>query len=266
MPAFPLTLKRLAMINLAVYLIAALVRWTTSFDLMHFFACGWNEIQEGYGLGALRFVTAIFSHDPSSPFHLIGNMAVLLFLGNFVYSEIGGRGILHLFLVGGLVGGVGHIALGAVAGNYAPAIGASGAVYAVAVYLAFMAPRLRIFFNFEACWVVGVYVGVGIYLYMNELFTGFSGRVSHGGHLGGALYGALAFKFFRGYYLRLNFKDGSWFPGVQRWRENRQKKALVNERHTLDELLDKVHREGMGSLSGSERKFLEKASKKRRDP
>jgi hypothetical protein len=58
-------------------------------------------------------------------------------------------------------------------------------------------------------------------------------------------------------------------PGlIQRWRsrraEARAKRAAeeqARDRKKLDDLLDKVHREGMSALSESERRFLERASK-----
>ncbi|REJ79798.1 MAG: hypothetical protein DWQ34_13540 [Planctomycetota bacterium] len=57
-------------------------------------------------------------------------------------------------------------------------------------------------------------------------------------------------------------------PGpIRRWKERREEKRRlraeqerVETEQRVDALLDKVHREGMGSLSDEERRFLEKAS------
>ncbi|MCH2583935.1 MAG: rhomboid family intramembrane serine protease, partial [Planctomycetes bacterium] len=56
-----------------------------------------------------------------------------------------------------------------------------------------------------------------------------------------------------------------------RWKLKRQRRLAEKseqreerDRERLDALLEKIHLEGMGSLSSSERRFLESASKKLR--
>ena len=59
-----------------------------------------------------------------------------------------------------------------------------------------------------------------------------------------------------------------WFA---RWRENRARKAVaresaqaVVEREKVDAILEKVSREGIGSLSATEKKILDDASRRGR--
>jgi len=63
-------------------------------------------------------------------------------------------------------------------------------------------------------------------------------------------------------------KKKGWFA---RWRENRARKAVVREiervdddRAKVDAILDKVSREGIGSLSAAEKKILDDASRRSR--
>jgi stage IV sporulation protein FB len=63
-------------------------------------------------------------------------------------------------------------------------------------------------------------------------------------------------------------KKKGWFA---RWRENRARKAAVREtervdddRAKVDAILEKVSREGIGSLSSAEKKILDDASRRRR--
>jgi hypothetical protein len=63
-------------------------------------------------------------------------------------------------------------------------------------------------------------------------------------------------------------KRKGWFG---RWKENRARKERVREseradaaRARVDEILDKVSREGIGSLSAAEKKILDDASRQRR--
>ncbi|MGZ5005118.1 MAG: rhomboid family intramembrane serine protease, partial [Chthoniobacterales bacterium] len=63
-------------------------------------------IQNAY---AWQFFTAIFMH--AGPWHLLGNMAVLYFLGRDVESIIGQRHFLFLYLYGAISGELGHLFL-----------------------------------------------------------------------------------------------------------------------------------------------------------
>ena len=63
-------------------------------------------------------------------------------------------------------------------------------------------------------------------------------------------------------------------PGpLQRWRQRRaeekrqrEEQERIETERRVDELLDKVHREGMNSLTDAERRFLQKASGRYRSP
>jgi len=84
-----------------------------------------DQIAKGHDLLALA--TALFVH--ANWFHLLSNMLFLAAFAPRVEEDLGGAGLLALFLGGGVVAGAAHVL---VAPNLvSPAIGASGAVAAV---------------------------------------------------------------------------------------------------------------------------------------
>lgn len=225
----------------------------------------WNAMWEGYGLGLLRLITAQFAHSYEDPLHFVGNMIVLYFFGTFVESEVGRRGIFHLYLVSGLIGGIGQLGVGALMGELdVPGIGASGACYGIMLYAACMAPRMQVIFivfPIQMRWLVGILVGLGVYSLALELRGHGGSSIGHGAHLGGALWGWIAFRRFRGYYLALNYRDGPMLPWLDRWKADRGRRKEEDLQATLDRLLEKVSREGMSALTSGERRQLERASK-----
>ena len=62
---------------------------------------------------------------------------------------------------------------------------------------------------------------------------------------------------------RRGFFEG-WKLKRQQRREDKKEQREARDRERLDGLLEKIHKEGMGSLSSEERRFLESASKKLR--
>jgi len=254
-PRLTPAVRALLIANVAVFLANALL----ADGLAPWLGLSWDGMWRGYGLGIVRLVTYQFVHDFHSVSHILFNMLALYFFGTFVEEAIGQRRLLRLYFVAGVVGGLLQVLLQVLYGSTSVlTIGASGAIYGILVYAAFMAPRMRvIFFIFpiEMRWLVGVLVGIGVYMMFIELRTGYSTGTAHGGHLGGALWGFLAYRY-RG------LGQFQWsLPGkLQRWNAGRTARKGQEQQRILDELLAKVHREGIGSLTPAERRFLDKAS------
>src|SRR6185295_5101029 len=89
---------------------------------------------------------AEFSHI--DPVHLLFNMVALWSFGRAVESVLGPRRLLSLYVMGGVLASLGHVVYGLVVHSAAPALGASGAVSAIAVVFACMFPRARLYLNF----------------------------------------------------------------------------------------------------------------------
>jgi membrane associated rhomboid family serine protease len=131
-------------------------------------------------------VTAMFVHDGF--WHLFGNMITLFFFGTYLARLIGSNWFVLLYFVGGVVGNAFYLWLG---DPYALAIGASGAVYAVAGALVVIMPRLpvRLYFVLP----VPLWVVVLVFFVIWSFVPG----VAWQAHIGGLGVGLIAGFFFR---------------------------------------------------------------------
>ncbi|MDX2146491.1 MAG: rhomboid family intramembrane serine protease [Planctomycetota bacterium] len=136
-----------------------------------------------------RFLTYAFLHGGFM--HLLGNMLFLWVFGPNVEDRLGRFGFLGLYLIGGVVAGVAHIAIAD-----APVIGASGAVSALTGAFLVLFPRTNVrvlllfvlisVFNIPALWFIGFAIAKDLF------FQGFGGpgdNVARGAHLGGYAFG-----------------------------------------------------------------------------
>jgi membrane associated rhomboid family serine protease len=176
---------------------------------------------------------------------------------------LGRTGIIKLYLGSGAVGGLLFVVVSALFGEPAtPVIGASGAVYGIMMYAACIDPRRPIhliFISVEIRYLVGFLVFVGLYSSYIGLFqSGGGDGVAHSAHLGGALWGYLAYRLGR------SGRAVSETGLLAFWRHRRaaaQRRSAERSQATLDRILEKVHRDGMSDLSAAERRFLERVSK-----
>ncbi|MGC6486846.1 MAG: rhomboid family intramembrane serine protease [Planctomycetota bacterium] len=272
-PSLTPAIKQLLLLNAAVFAANALLLGrlsTPTADGGCWLAFSLPLALEGFGLGALRVLTYQFTHSFADPWHFLGNMLVLYFMGTIAEQRLGYRGTIKLYLTGGLVGAAAHLAL-ALTQGYAdvPLIGASGACYAFLVYAACRAPNALVFQVVPLWLVAALLVFLGAYATFVELATGFGSGVSHSAHLGGAAIGLLSFR--RGWFVDWADHAGVDRPGVLASlrdglrRRQARARAQVAQRaaQRMDALLVKVKEQGLSSLSAEERRFLEQASRQR---
>jgi membrane associated rhomboid family serine protease len=278
---FPLPLppatKILFLVNVAVFFANMLLFGRLSDPNQGaWLAFSWSGLLDGYGLGMLRIVSYQFTHSFASVMHVLMNMVALWVFGPMAESRLGYRGLLRVYLWGGFVGAVGHLLVAAVQGHAdVPLVGASGACYALMVYAACVMPHASIVFMIVAMplWLLAtLFCFVGAYQLFVELATGFSGGVSHSAHLGGALFGLVAFR--RGWCIDYAEFGGrpreGWLLRWRRaWGERRAARAAASRQQQelqLDAILAKVKAEGLGALRPEERQFLERISQRSRKP
>ena len=170
----------LVVINL-VFFIATLVR---------------EDIVTRLGLAPFLFserpwtlLTAMFIH--SGFWHLFGNMITLYFFGTFLVRLIGNNWFLLVYFVGGIAGNALYLWLGE---SFSLAIGASGAVYAVAGALVVLMPRLPVRLYFVISMPLWAFVLVFLVIWS---IPGFVPGVAWQAHLGGLAVGLIAGFFFR---------------------------------------------------------------------
>ncbi len=95
------------------------------------------------------WVTAVFAHNPGSLMHIIFNSIVLYFFGPLVERRTGSKAFAALFLVSGVLAGVGQVGFELVMGSPGPGVvGASGAILAVMGVLTVLNPNLRVLLFF----------------------------------------------------------------------------------------------------------------------
>ncbi len=85
-------------------------------------------------------ITSMFLHG--GLWHIFANMFTLFFFGNYLQGLIGGRDLLKLYFVGGILGNILVVLLAA---PDSIAVGASGAIFALGGTLSVLRPNLKVF-------------------------------------------------------------------------------------------------------------------------
>jgi membrane associated rhomboid family serine protease len=123
--------------------------------------------------------------------HILGNMLTLFFFGRVIYQLIGAKWFLLIYFVGGIVGNLLYVWLGA---PNSIAFGASGAIYALAGALVVMMPKMKV-----TLWgIIPMPLWAFVLIFM-ALWSipNFIPGIAWQGHLGGMVVGLIAGFFFR---------------------------------------------------------------------
>jgi len=198
-----------------------------------------------------QFVTYMFLHSVSSPWHLIFNMLVLWMFGSEVERAMGTRKFLTMYFTAGIFAGIFCCLLT----PDSPIIGASGAIFAVEIAFAMFFPNTTVIFYIfpiKAKYLVMIFAGITVI----SCIMPASGNTAHFAHLGGLIYGFL--------FIRYEPRFNSFLLSWQMQQQEREYKKEEDIKRQVDVLLDKVNRGGMKSLTRGERGFLRSASKRYR--
>ncbi len=221
--------------------------------------------------------TYMFLH--LSLWHLIGNLIFMHMFGTVISDLIGPRRVLPIYLLGGLVGALAFIVSAHVlpsVGSYA--LGASGAVMALAGAALLLAPEYRV----RLLFLGDVKLKYIVLVLLVFDLVGIAGQYNSGGHaahIGGFVMGILFVNAMR----RGNdladpvnrLLDYLWALLSKRREQRRSKPSLTVMRggrassadepsfqERLDAILDKIKASGLESLTPEEKEFLYNASKK----
>lgn len=124
-------------------------------------------------------LTSIFVH--ADFFHIFANMFTLYFFGSYVYKLLGERRFLTVYFGGGILGSLLFMLLGP---QFATAIGASGAVFAMGGALVALRPNIKVFiFPIPVPLPLWVAVIGGFFIFL------FIANIAWQAHLGGMLFG-----------------------------------------------------------------------------
>jgi len=240
--------KRLLIINIAVFVVTALLRPVAGFCIQWFSVYPASAF---FDLQVWRYVSYQFLHGGFG--HIFGNMLGLYFFGPMLESRWGSKTFLWFYLICGAAGGLLYTLLVSVGFlEPYPMIGASGALFAILAACAIYYPRATVL-------VFGIFpmpLGVLVAIYAFYSFTTVISRGLNAGgeaaHLAGAAAGAV-------YVL--------WKPAVDRIlvsiitrRQQKKQQQIYELQMEIDRILEKVHQQGIGSLSRKEKKILREAT------
>jgi membrane associated rhomboid family serine protease len=205
-----------------------------------------------------QFFTAIFLHD--GPWHLLGNTLVLYLFGRDVESIIGQRQFIFLYLAGAAAGELGHLFL---MPETSVLFAASGGVAAVLLAYTTILPELELtsILLFFPVRLKAKYLAYGAFaLAIWGIAFDRGGTIAHSAYLGGIMAGwfyAHLLGFGRASIVQRTLRQRR--AEVERYRAMSPDQFICEE---VDPILDKISREGMQSLTWSERRTLARAQEK----
>ena len=193
-----------------------------------------------------QFVTYLFVHGHL--WHLFFNMFILYIFGRELELYWGSRNFLRYYFIAGI--GAGIISIPFMWGLEMPLVGASGALFGLLIAFGFLFPErvvtfLLFFFipiRLRARQRVMICIGLELLFLFRD--SG-GGGVAHFAHLGGALVGFVYLKW-PYWQKKLTSRKSTFEP-------------RISYREELDQILDKLAREGWEGLSESEKGFLHDA-------
>lgn len=246
--------------NVVVFVAQQIVQASQPSALVEYLGLSYRGIDQAY---AWQFLSAMFLH--AGVFSFAGGMFLLYFFGRDVESIFGQKHFLYLYLAGLIGGELGHLFL---MPSTTVLLAATGGLAAVVIAFATILPELEVtqslFFvvpmKLKAKYLGNALFVIGVVL----LIVDRQGVVSHSALLGGGAVGWL-------YAHLLGFGRPSFLQRYLRRRQvegERLRHMPLEEFITeeIDPLLEKIARNGLGSLTRRERRALEQAREKMTEP
>lgn len=245
------------LLMIGVFVVRVILPESRYIHFQMLFGLSWEGIMRG---GLWQPITYIFLHG--GLLHVVLNALVLYFIGPATERTIGTRQFAILFLLSGVLGGIGWLLMDMGRGI---CIGASGAVFGVIGAFAALYPQapLTVFVFYLVpvtlpAWVWAVLFAVGELIAMLRHEAGGIAYAAHlAGGIAGYVYSSVVFchaEPFRTWFHRLSRKCNAtaWFT------------SPPPTPMEIDRILEKVARSGLQSLTAEERAALERAAEERR--
>lgn len=254
----PPIVGRLLLINVVAFLLTSLVGMENYGQIIGLFGLVTSQVLHGM---VWQIVTYMFLHGSLS--HLFFNMFGLWMFGRHLELYWGSRDFLKYYLITGAGAGVIHmITTLFTGGTNIPTIGASGALFGILLAYGMAFPHHQVLLWF----VLPISARTMVILYgALELFMAFGNPhsgIARFAHLGGMLVGYLYLK--RDTFLWRFRKEVSRRRTRPQPREEIDPEEDRRRREQIDSILDKISREGMGSLSPEERRILNESAERAR--
>ena len=225
-------------------------------------------------------ITYAFVHDLEGIFHILFNMLFFYWFGKLFVEYLGSDKLIAVYFLGAFAGAIAYLLVYNLIPFYQDRIpvfgmvGASAAIYAIAVATATLLPDYTFFLMFlgpvRIKYIAGFYIVLSI---MGSIGSNEGGNVAH---LGGALIGYVYIK-----QLQAGVNWGNWITVVLTWikglfspsarvkvsyrksgEANKPPTASSISQHEIDTILDKISDGGYESLTKEEKEKLFNASKK----
>lgn len=274
---------RLLVINVVVFVVNNLFFFNPDRDLF------------GLSIRALesyRFWTPLtFQFVHASPWHLLGNMLGLFFLGRMLLEMTGPRQVVRLYLLGGFAGGLFQLIYNGLVGPDSTGVGASSSVLAIVIAVATLIPHRS--FTMLLFFIIPVTLTMKQIAYLiiaiNALTLIFTfGDAGDGvavmGHFGGMLMGWAFIRYGlhqpgkspaksrpkskkgkkKGFGIRV-IRDGDEVGPDRSATDSSSDKRKPFVTSDVDAILDKINEHGFQSLTDAERQVLEQSSRKLSD-
>lgn len=241
---FPWTM-RLVALNVIVFVLLLVAR-NTGFGLAIFneMVLVPSQVLRGH---VWQLITYMFLHSPTGMMHILFNMFLLWMMGREVELTLGSGTFLRLYFLSGIVAGLCSLFTGS------PVLGASGAVLGILAVYGHLFPDRIILAFFFVPMKVKYFIWVVAAIDLLGAIQG-GGNIAHLAHIGGLFTGIIMMR--TGWYRKGGFD-------VEGWRRSRELEQQQRLRKRVDEILDKVSRSGIQSLTRDEREFLERIRKDR---
>jgi membrane associated rhomboid family serine protease len=257
MPSMTRAVKLLLILNVAAFVLTDVLLgfWEgAGMHLVQLFALvpaawtGWFPFVPVWQLVTYGFLHAGLGH-------ILGNLLFLYFLGTMLEGIIGTRRFWVFYLASVVIAGFFQLVVGLFT-TPAPILGASGGVLAIVCAMATLRPETRIIFIIFPITLRTLAVFYVLFDALNVVhqLQGTGSNVASIAHLTGAAVGFFA--------VRTGWIWRDPVESVGRARAERAAETEADKRARLDALLAKINREGIGSLSGREKAFLKKMSKR----
>ncbi len=180
----------LIIINAIIFLVAYPLSLANE-NFLNYIAIQPSAILQGQYLWTI--ITSMFMH--AGIFHIFVNMLSLMFLGSFTERIIGKKRFILFYLISGIIASLAFVFLALIFTQdlNAMAVGASGAIFAIAGLLAVLTPKVKVYIMFipipmplwiavilmlTVLWIISITAGIPI------------GNTAHlGGLLAGVAYG-----------------------------------------------------------------------------
>jgi membrane associated rhomboid family serine protease len=248
MPHITPVVKWLLIINVAVFLIGAIIPKLN--DLIEYWFSVLTVSKITIFLQPWRYITYQFLHH--GLWHIFFNMLILFFFGPMFERQWGSKRFIRFYLICGAAGGILYSSL-VLLNVLGPGllVGASGAIYGLLAATAVLYPSMRVY-------IFGVFpmpMAVVALLMVAFSVSRFLGGVNAGGeaaHLAGLAAGALMIVYQPWMSKRrLKKSDGAWQRKMQMQQDFQSE---------IDRILDKVHTQGVKSLTRKEKSILKRAT------